>query len=77
LCEDVALLKRSLRREQAGIAGAVVRLKGGAFREDSLVERRRLSIMGGQVENDGGDGIYSTNFTSIQLVPSDNSIDRL
>jgi hypothetical protein len=33
--------------------------------------------MGGQVENDGGDGIYSTNFTSIQLVPSGNSIDRL
>jgi hypothetical protein len=32
--------------------------------------------MGGQVENDGG-GIYSTNFTSIQLVPSGNSIDRL
>jgi hypothetical protein len=43
----------------------------------ALVERRRLSIMEGQVENDGGDGIYSTNVTSIRLMPSDNSIDRL
>jgi hypothetical protein len=33
--------------------------------------------MGGQVENDGGDGIYSTDFTSVQLALSDNSIDRL
>ena len=58
---------------------AVVRLsKGyGVSCGQLLVKRRRRSIVGGQVANDGGDGIYSTNSTSIRMVPSDNSIDRL
>jgi hypothetical protein len=50
---------------------------GMAFRQDSLSGTVAAFNHDGQVADDGGDGIYSTNSTSIRLVPSDNSIDRL
>jgi adenylate cyclase len=61
---------------EAQAALAVANASLAPDRRIASVERRR-SIMGGQVANDGSDGIYSTNSSSIRLMLSDNPIDRL